>query len=354
MAQVLIPTIKSRDEVERDSRRGVSMLDAPGPGAPRGGRRPEWLKVRVQRGENFTELRDIMRRRGLHTVCEEAACPNIYECWEAREATFLLCGDLCTRRCAFCDVMTAKPQALDPEEPEKIAEAVRLMRLEFAVVTGVARDDLDDAGSTHWALTIRAIRRANPDCGVEVLIPDFKGRRESSRTSLERVVSAAPDVLAHNLETVPRLHPRIRPGFGYDSSLALLEDAKELGADQVTKSNLIVGMGETEQEVYGAMRDLKDAGCDLVTIGQYLQPSVSWHLPVDRWVHPDEFARYKHYGERELDFAWVESGPLVRSSYHAGRQYRSARERLSPPLPPSADKMASRTRKELPRRRSNQ
>ena len=305
------------------------MRDAPGASAGRPERRPDWLKVRVQHGENFTELRNIMRERGLHTVCEEASCPNIYECWEAREATFLLCGDLCTRRCGFCDVMTAKPQQLDPEEPDKIAEAVKLMGLRFAVVTGVARDDLEDGAAGHWAATIRAIRRALPDCGVEVLIPDFKGRKEHPRESLATVVEARPDVLAHNLETVRSIHPRIRPGFGYEASLELLRWTKELRSDQVTKSNIIVGMGEQEDEVYGAMRDLRDAGCDVLTIGQYLQPSVQWHLPVDRWVHPDEFARFKAFGEDERGFAWVESGPLVRSSYHAGKQYRSAAARLA-------------------------
>ena len=329
MAQVIQPTIKTRDQVERDLRRGVKITQAPGPDAPRPERRPDWLKVRVRQGENFSELRNIMRERGLHTVCEEAACPNIYECWEAREATFLLAGDLCTRRCSFCDVMTAKPDPLDVEEPEKIAEAVRLMGLRFAVITGVARDDLDDGASAHWAATIRAIRRDMPDCGIEVLIPDFKGRREDPRDSLATVIDAKPDVLAHNLETVRRLHPSIRPGFGYESSLGLLRWAKELRSDQVTKSNLIVGMGEREDEVYESMRDLRAAGCDVLTIGQYLQPSVSWHLPVDRWVHPDEFARYKAFGEGELDFAWVESGPLVRSSYHAGKQYEAASLRLA-------------------------
>ena len=329
MAEPLIPTIKTREQIERDLRRGVPLRAAPGPEAGRPGRRPEWLKVRVRQGSNFTELRSIMRARGLHTVCEEAACPNIYECWEAREATFLLCGDLCTRRCAFCDVMTAKPAPLDPDEPAKIAEAVALMGLRFAVVTGVARDDLPDAGSAHWAATIAAIRERNPGCGIEVLIPDFKGRKEEPRASLARVVAARPDVLAHNLETVRRIHPNIRPGFGYDASLDLLRWAKELDPAQVTKSNLIVGMGEREDEVYQAMSDLKAAGVDLLTIGQYLQPSVSWHLPVDRWVHPDEFARYKAFGEDELGFAWVESGPLVRSSYHAGKQYRAAAARLA-------------------------
>jgi lipoic acid synthetase len=330
MAQTpLIPTIKARKDVAKDLRRGLPLRNAPGGDAPRPQRRPEWLKVKVQQGENFTELRNIMRERGLATVCEQANCPNIYECWEAREATFLLCGDMCTRRCGFCDVMTAKPAALDPEEPGKVAEAVRLMGLKFAVVTGVARDDQDDGASAHWAATITAIREAIPECGVEVLIPDFKGRREHPRKSLERVIEAAPDVLAHNLETVPRLHPAIRPGFGYRASLDLLAWAKDIRPGQVTKSNLIVGMGETTDEVYQAMRDLNEVGCDILTIGQYLQPSVSWHLAVDRWVHPDEFALYKNYGENELDFAWVESGPLVRSSYKAGQQFRAAADRLA-------------------------
>ena len=304
------------------------MRDAPGVGGTSRERRPDWLRVRVRHGDNFLELRRIMRERGLHTVCEEAACPNIYECWEAREATFLIGGDLCTRRCAFCDVKTHRPDPLDPDEPNKIAEAVRLMGLRFAVITGVARDDLDDGGSAHWAATIRAVRAVDADCGIEVLIPDFKGRREAPRASLARVVAAVPDVLAHNLETVRRLHPQIRPGFGYELSLDLLRAAKHERSDQVTKSNLIVGMGETFEELREAMTDLRETGCDLLTIGQYLQPSASWHLPVDRWVHPEEFARLKAFGEDELGFAWVEAGPLVRSSYHAGKQYRSALSRL--------------------------
>ncbi len=329
MTDVIQPTIRTREQVERDLRRGAPMHLAPGEEAGRPTRKPEWLKVRVRQGENFTELRDIIRERGLSTVCEQAACPNIYECWEAREATFLVCGDLCTRRCGFCDVMTAKPNHLDPDEPKKIAEAVSLMGLKFAVVTGVARDDLDDGAAAHWAAIIKEVRAQTPDCGVEVLIPDFKGRKQNPRDSLATVIAEKPDVLAHNLETCRRLHPTIRPGFGYDASLELLRWAKELRSDQVTKSNLIVGMGETEDEVYEAMTDLSTVGCDVLTIGQYLQPSVSWHLPVDRWVHPDEFARFKEFGENELGLAWVESGPLVRSSYHAGEQYRSAAQRLA-------------------------
>jgi lipoic acid synthetase len=330
MSTVLIPTIKSREEVEATLRRGVPVHAAPGVGAAAShpGRKPPWLKVRVRQGKNFSELRDIMRERDLHTVCEEAACPNIYECWEAREATFLLCGDLCTRRCGYCDVKTAKPRPLDAHEPEKIAEAVAVMGLKFAVVTGVARDDLDDGASAHWAATIRAIKRAVPSCGVEVLIPDFKPRKQEPRQALAAVLAAEPDVLAHNLETVARLHRTIRPGFGYESSLLLLRWAKELEPHQVTKSNLILGMGEREEEVREAMRDLRTAGCDVLTIGQYLQPSVAWHLPVDRWVEPAEFSRLKHFGEDELGISWVESGPLVRSSYHAGRQFEAASARL--------------------------
>jgi lipoyl synthase len=332
MTTVLIPTIKSREEVERTLRRGVPLHAAPGAGGDdptSPGRKPPWLKVRVRQGENFTELRDIMRTRDLHTVCEEAACPNIYECWEAREATFLLCGDLCTRRCGFCDVMTAKPSPLDTGEPHKIAEAVAVMGLKFAVITGVARDDLDDGASAHWAATIRAIKESLPGCGIEVLIPDFKPRKQSPREALARVLAAEPDVLAHNLETVRRLHHSIRPGFGYDASLELLRWAKELRPQQVTKSNLILGMGEREEETREAMIDLHRAGCDILTIGQYLQPSVAWHLPVDRWVEPAEFERLKSFGENQLGFAWVESGPLVRSSYHAGRQYEAAAARLA-------------------------
>jgi lipoyl synthase len=319
----------SREQVERSLRRGVPLHAAGHPTDNKPERKPPWLKVRVRHGENFTQLREIMRERGLHTVCEEAACPNIYECWEAREATFLLCGDLCTRRCGFCDVMTSKPQPLDPDEPQKIAEAVAVMGLRFAVVTGVARDDLGDGASAHWAATIEAIRRAVPACGIEVLIPDFKPRRQDARTALATVVAARPDVLAHNLETVRRLHPSIRPGFGYESSLELLRWAKELRPEQVTKSNLILGMGERHDEACEAMRDLREADCDILTIGQYLQPSLAWHLAVDRWVEPAEFGRLKRFGEDVLGFSWVESGPLVRSSYHAGKQHQAAAARLA-------------------------
>jgi lipoyl synthase len=259
-----------------------------------------------------------MRGLQLHTVCEEASCPNLSECWEAREATFLILGDRCTRRCGFCDVMTAKPDPVDEDEPRRIADAVRTMGLRFVVLTGVARDDLADGGARIWAAAIAAIREAVPGCGVEVLPADFKGGERDIAT----VLDAEADVFAHNLETVRRLHGRIRPAFGYDRSLEVLRLAKRLRSGQVTKSNLILGLGERPDEIPGALRDLAEAGCDIVTIGQYLRPTEQ-HLPVDRWVTPDEFAEWKRAGEG-LGIAHVEAGPLVRSSYHAGTQFRRA------------------------------
>jgi lipoic acid synthetase len=285
--------------------------------------KPPWLKVRLQTGPNYTELKSLMRGLDLHTVCEEASCPNIHECWEEREATFLILGDRCTRRCGFCDVMTARPAPVDEDEPARIAQAVAAMGLRFVVLTGVARDDLPDGGARVWASAIRSIREAVPGCGVEVLPSDFKGGERDIAT----VIEAEPDVLAHNLETVRRLHGRIRPAFGYDRSLEVLRIAKRLRREQVTKSNLILGMGESPDEIPQALRDLADAGCDIVTIGQYLRPT-EHHLPVDRWVHPDEFARWKDAGEA-MGVAHVESGPLVRSSYHAGKQLRRALQSAS-------------------------
>ncbi|HYG71486.1 MAG TPA: lipoyl synthase [Actinomycetota bacterium] len=283
-------------------------------------RKPPWLKVRLQSGPNHRELTRIMRDASLHTVCEEAMCPNIHECWEDREATFLILGDRCTRRCGFCDVMTAKPAPVDVTEPARVADAVRAMGLRFVVVTGVARDDLPDGGASIWAETIRAIRAAVPGCGVEVLPSDLKGGERDIAT----VIAAGPEVFAHNLETVPRLHPKIRPAFGYERSLEVLRIAKRLRDGQVTKSNLILGMGERVDEIGGALEDLAGAEIDIVTIGQYLRPT-PYHLPVDRWVTPEEFADWKRVGE-SLGIAHVEAGPLVRSSYHAGEQYRRARE----------------------------
>jgi lipoyl synthase len=287
-------------------------------GAEPAGRKPPWLKVRLRTGPNHAELKSLMRGLDLHTVCEEASCPNIHECWEDREATFLILGDRCTRRCGFCDVMTARPAPVDEDEPRRIAEAVRTMGLRFVVLTGVARDDLHDGGARIWAAAIRAIRDAVPGCGVEVLPSDFNGGEPDIAT----VIAAEPDVFAHNLETVRRLHARVRPAFGYDRSLEVLRIAKRLRPGQVTKSNLILGMGERPEEIPHALRDLADAGCDIVTIGQYLRPT-ELHLPVDRWVTPEEFAEWRRAGER-LGIAHVEAGPLVRSSYHAGTQFRRA------------------------------
>lgn len=293
----------------------------------RGERKPPWLKVRLASGPNFRELKGLMRDHSLNTVCEEAMCPNIAECWEDREATFLILGSKCTRRCGFCDVMTAKPDAVDEDEPERIADAVRTMGLRHVVLTGVARDDLPDGGARIWAAAIRAVRDSVPGCTIEVLPSDFKGGERDIAT----VIEAGPDVFAHNLETVRRLHDRIRPAFGYDRSLDVLRSARRLraghGGLQLTKSNLILGMGERPEEVAGALQDLVDAECDIVTMGQYLQPT-SFHLPVDRWVTPEEFAEHARVGEA-LGIGHVEAGPLVRSSYHAGAQLRRASDRLS-------------------------
>jgi lipoic acid synthetase len=301
----------------------VGVTNGPGVNAP-GLRKPPWLKVRLAGGPNYTELKELMRDRSLHTVCEEAMCPNIGECWEEREATFLILGSRCTRRCGFCDVMTAKPDPVDEDEPERIADAVRLMGLRYVVLTGVARDDLPDGGARIWAATVLAVKDAVAGIGTEVLPSDFKGGEPDIAT----VLDAEPDVFAHNLETVRRLHDRIRPEFGYDRTLDVLRYANRHRPGQVTKSNLILGMGERPGEVAGAMRDLVDAGTDILTMGQYLQPT-RYHLPVDRWVTPEEFAEHARVGE-ELGFAHVEAGPLVRSSYHAGKQLHSARTAATP------------------------
>lgn len=282
------------------------------------GRRPEWLRVKAKFGPNFRNLKKIMNDLELHTVCEEAGCPNIFECWEEREATFLILGDRCTRRCGFCDVQTAKPLAVDEEEPEKIARAVGAMGLRHVVLTSVARDDLPDGGARIWAACIRAIKAELPECGVEVLTPDFKGNRDALAT----VMNAEPDVFALNLETVKRLHERIRPAFGYERTLEVLRTAKDLRSGQFTKSGLIMGMGEHNEEVLDSLHDLRDAGVDLVTLSQYLQPT-KFHLPVDRWVTPEEFRELAD-GGMAMGFAHVESGPLVRSSYHAGKQLARA------------------------------
>jgi lipoyl synthase len=297
----------------------VGVTNGPGVNQP-GVRKPPWLKVTLPGGPVYRELQHLMRDADLHTVCEEAMCPNIGECWEAREATFLLLGMKCTRRCGFCDVMTAKPDAVDAGEPVRIAETVARMGLRYVVITGVARDDLPDGGAQVWADTITACAAAVPGIDVEVLPSDFKG----GERDLATVLDAGPRVFAHNLETVPRLHPRIRPAFGYERSLDVLRFATRHRPGQITKSNLILGMGERPDEVAPALADLYDAGVDIVTMGQYLQPTPD-HLPVDRWVTPEEFRAHAAAGEA-LGLAHVEAGPLVRSSYHAGTQLRRAIE----------------------------
>lgn len=279
-------------------------------------RKPAWIRTALKTGPEYTQIRDLVAREGLHTVCQEAGCPNIYECWEDREATFLIGGEQCTRRCDFCQIDTGKPTPLDRDEPRRVAESVRTMGLRYATVTGVARDDLPDEGAWLYAETVRQIRDLNPGIGVEVLIPDFSGKP----ALLSQVFDAQPSVLAHNLETVPRIFKRIRPAFRYDRSLDVLTQARSAGL--VTKSNLILGLGETDVEIDQALIDLKAAGCDLITITQYLRPTTRHH-PVERWVHPDEFVRWSQRAE-EIGFLGVMSGPLVRSSYRAGRLYSQA------------------------------
>jgi lipoic acid synthetase len=282
-------------------------------------RKPPWIKTRVRTGPAYTELKGLVKREGLHTVCEEAGCPNIFECWEDREATFLIGGDQCTRRCDFCQIDTGRPAPLDTDEPRRVAESVAAMGLRYATVTGVARDDLPDGGAWLYAQTCREIHAAVPGCGVELLIPDFNA--EPGR--LAEVFSARPEVLAHNIETVPRIFKRIRPGFRYQRSLEVLSSARAAGL--VTKSNLILGLGEEAGEISEAMAGLRAAGCDILTITQYLRPSVRHH-PVVRWVKPEEFERLREEA-LALGFAGVMSGPLVRSSYRAGRLYREAAAR---------------------------
>jgi lipoic acid synthetase len=279
-------------------------------------RKPEWIRTRAKMGPEYTELHALVKREGLHTVCQEAGCPNIYECWEDREATFLIGGDQCTRRCDFCQIDTGRPEPLDRDEPRRVAESVRTMGLRYATITGVARDDLPDGGSWLYAQTVREIHELNPGTGVELLAPDFNAVPEL----LAEVFASRPEVFAHNVETVPRIFKAIRPAFRYDRSLDVIRQARE--ADLVTKSNLILGLGETREEISQALTDLHDAGCELVTITQYLRPSARHH-PVQRWVQPQEFVEMREEAE-EIGFAGVLSGPLVRSSYRAGRLYDQA------------------------------
>ena len=287
-------------------------------------RKPEWIKTRLRTGPEYLALTALVKDEGLHTVCQEAGCPNIFECWEDREATFLIGGDQCTRRCDFCQIDTGKPAPLDRDEPRRVGESVKTMGLRYATVTGVARDDLEDEGAWLYAETIRQVHELNPGCGVEILVPDFHGRPEL----LQQVFDAKPEVFAHNLETVPRIFKRIRPAFTYDGSLHVISQARAAGL--ITKSNLILGMGETLDEVEQALQDLHEAGCDLITITQYLRPS-SRHHPIDRWVDPSEF-EYLDTVAQEIGFAGVMSGPLVRSSYRAGRLYAQAQAARTNPV----------------------
>ncbi len=280
-------------------------------------RKPAWLKVRSPGGPNYMRLKRMMRSEALHTVCEEAGCPNIGECWEAGTATFMILGDVCTRACKYCGVAHGMPTELDRDEPRRVAETVAAMGLEHVVITSVNRDELADGGASIYAETIRRIHEAMPGCSVEVLIPDFKG----SESALETVIAARPAILGHNLETVERLHPDVRPGGRYWRSISYLGAVKRIDPGMLTKTGIILGMGEEADEIRQAMSDLREASVDILTLGQYLRPS-PMHIPVARWVEPQEFARWKRVGEEELGFKHVEAGPLVRSSYHAKEQAR--------------------------------
>jgi lipoic acid synthetase len=284
-------------------------------------RKPEWIKTRANMGPEYTRLRSLVKSEGLHTVCQEAACPNIFECWEDKEATFLIGGDRCTRRCDFCNIDTGKPLPIDREEPRKVAESVKSMGLRYATITGVTRDDLEDEGSWLYAETIRAVHDMNPGTGVEMLAPDFNAKPEL----LNPIFETRPEVFAHNLETVPRIFKQIRPAFTYEKSLKVIGMAQDFGL--ITKSNLILGLGETREEISQALVDLHNAGCDLITITQYLRPT-NKHHPVERWVKPEEFVELAQEAE-QVGFLGVMSGPLVRSSYRAGRLYKQAMEKKS-------------------------
>jgi len=295
---------------------GLVQLPVLQPGPPP--RRPPWLKVRLPGGENYADLKRIMRQNGLHTVCESARCPNVAECWGHRTATFMILGNLCTRACGFCAVPHGRPLELDTDEPERVADAAAKMGLKYAVVTSVNRDELADGGAAIFAATIGAIRQRLPECKIEVLIPDFRGDRQA----LETVVDAAPEVLNHNTETVPRLYRQVRLGAVYERSLELLRRAKEMNPRLPTKSGIMVGLGESYEEILQTLRDLRARQVDILTVGQYLQPTAQ-HLPIARYYHPDEFARIKREA-LSLGFKHAECGPLVRSSYHAHEQEEAA------------------------------
>lgn len=288
-------------------------------------RKPEWIRAELNIGPEYVSLKKDVHTKGLHTVCEEAGCPNIFECWEDREASFLIGGSQCTRRCDFCQIDTGKPQPLDPTEPLKVAESIREMQLRYATVTGVARDDLEDGGAWLYAETVRKVHELNPNTGIELLIPDFNGDPDA----LDQIVESAPEVYAHNVETVPRIFKRIRPAFRYERSLEVIRYAKDRGL--ITKSNLILGMGETREEISEALRDLHEAGTDIITLTQYLRPT-QLHLPVDRWVTPAEFVELSEEAE-EIGFGAVMAGPLVRSSYRSGRLWARAMKNTGREIP---------------------
>lgn len=297
-------------------------------------RKPEWIKTRARTGPEYKAVQELVSREDLHTVCKEAGCPNIYECWEDREATFLIGGSICTRRCDFCMITSGKPLALDRDEPRRVAESVRTMGLRYATITGVTRDDLPDTGAWLYAETIRQIHALNPGSGVEVLADDLGGRPED----LAQVFEARPQVFAHNLETVPRIFKRIRPGFRYERSLEVITQARDAG--MITKSNLILGMGETRDEIIETMRELRSAGCDILTLTQYLRPS-KLHHPIDRWVRPEEFVELKAEADA-LGFDGVLAGPLVRSSYRAGRLWAQTMARKGIEVPEHLRHLAER------------
>lgn len=288
-------------------------------------KKPEWIKTRAKMGPEYTALQTLVKGENLHTVCQEAGCPNIFECWEDREATFLIGGSQCTRRCDFCQIDTGKPDAFDSDEPRRVGESVAKMELRYATVTGVARDDLEDEGAWLYAETIRQIHQQSTGTGVEILVPDFSGKPEL----LQQVFDAKPQVFAHNLETVPRIFKQIRPAFRYERSLDVITQARDAG--MVTKSNLILGMGETIEEILEALRDLREAGTDIITITQYLRPSVRHH-PVSRWVKPEEFVSLKAEAEA-MGYLGVLSGPLVRSSYRAGRLWAQSMQAKGHEIP---------------------
>ena len=305
-----VPTDRSKPLLRVEKRNAETPIE----------RKPSWIKTRLKTGPEFRDIHSIVKSAELNTVCQEAGCPNVYECWEDREATFLIGGAQCSRRCDFCQIDSGRPEPLDKGEPQRVADSIAAMGLRYATITGVARDDLADQGAWLYAETVRRAHEAPDQPGVEVLIPDFSG----DPALLAEVFAARPEVLAHNLETVPRLFRRVRPAFSYERSLDVITQAKASGL--ITKSNLILGLGEEDVEIHEALADLRDASCDLITITQYLRPTRR-HLPVARWVKPDEFTRWEEVA-RKLGFLGVMSGPLVRSSYRAGRLYREAAEQL--------------------------